>query len=107
MVANGSKYTLLHQKEIQVIRLQNGVPVAYLKDGTSSVLNIPLLTLEELLPDFFFRTNRNTIVNLHEVKGFVAEKSGKLLLKLHSDNGDEVVVSQNRSVEFKEKLVSI
>ncbi|GAB3163163.1 LytTR family DNA-binding domain-containing protein [Telluribacter humicola] len=107
LVANGSRYTLLDRDEMQFIRLQNGVSVAYLKDGTSSVLNTPLNSLDETLPDYFFRVNRTTIVNLREVKGFEAEKSGKLILRLHSDNAEEIIVSQNRSVDFKNRLVTL
>ncbi|WP_247235582.1 LytTR family DNA-binding domain-containing protein [Telluribacter sp. SYSU D00476] len=107
LVGNGSKYTLLDRDEMQFIKLQNGVSVAYLKDGTSSVLNTPLNSLDETLPDYFFRVNRNTIVNLKEVKGFEAEKSGKLILRLHAESAEEIIVSQNRSVDFKNKLVTI
>jgi DNA-binding LytR/AlgR family response regulator len=105
LVANGSKYVLLDRSQIQLIKLQNGVPVAYMKDGGNSIMNTTLNVLSESLPDYFFQINRNTIVNLREVKGFVAEKSGKLILRLDLQHEEDIVVSQNRSVEFKDRLV--
>jgi Response regulator of the LytR/AlgR family len=59
--------------------------------------------IEEKLPEeFFFRANRQQIVNTNFVEGVVPWFNGKLKLTL--TNGEEVEVSRRQSYIFKDKM---
>ena len=57
---------------------------------------------ERLDPELFFRVNRTEIINLSMITNIQQEAKGKLRIQLSS--GEEVEVSERKSVLFKERM---
>ncbi|WP_350287141.1 LytTR family DNA-binding domain-containing protein [uncultured Croceitalea sp.] len=72
-------------------------------DGNKPMLYKSLNQIEEKLPeDFFFRANRQQIINTNFIQNVVPWFNGKL--KLAMNNGDEIEVSRRQSYLFKDKM---
>ena len=72
-------------------------------DGNKPMLYKSLNQIEEKLPeDFFFRANRQQIINTNFIQNVVPWFNGKL--KLTMNNGDEIEVSRRQSYLFKDKM---
>jgi len=50
---------------------------------------------------FFYRANRQNIVHLPFVESYRSDDTGKITLKIHGAKPDEVIVSKEKSAEFK------
>lgn len=72
-------------------------------EGQNPMLYKSLNQIEEKLPQqFFFRVNRQQIVNVNHIKNVVPWFNGKL--KLTMANNDEVEVSRRQSYLFKDRM---
>ncbi|MEM9000381.1 MAG: LytTR family DNA-binding domain-containing protein [Bacteroidota bacterium] len=72
-------------------------------DAHRPMLYKSLNQIEEKLPEaYFFRTNRQQIVNTNFIKKVVPWFNGKL--KLTMENGDEIEVSRRQSYLFKDRM---
>ena len=72
-------------------------------EGESPMLYKSLNQVEEKLPEkYFFRANRQQIINTNFITTVVPWFNGKL--KLTMTNGDEVEVSRRQSYLFKDKM---
>jgi hypothetical protein len=70
------------------------------KEYTSSA---SLDNLEKLLPpETFFRVNRQMLANLHSIKQFRPDATGKLVLEVQPSPPEQVTVSRKKAGEFKE-----
>ncbi|WP_430811036.1 MULTISPECIES: LytR/AlgR family response regulator transcription factor [unclassified Carboxylicivirga] len=71
--------------------------------GQQHVLSQSLDKLEEELdPEMFFRTNRQSIVNVEAVDKFETYFSGKLVVKLVNNLNDKIMISRAKAGAFKE-----
>ncbi len=57
---------------------------------------------EELNPEMFFRSNRQTIVNIEAIEKFESYFSGKLVVKLVNTLNDKIMISRAKASAFKE-----
>ncbi|MBE9601558.1 LytTR family DNA-binding domain-containing protein [Pedobacter sp. MC2016-24] len=76
-----------------------------LNTGVEEVVPYSLDELEdELDPEYFFRANRQFIVNIHSIERILNSFNGKLkiILKKHSEK--EIFISKEKSTKFKEWL---
>lgn len=79
---------------------------ARLHNGKDMLLNLSLDDLEKQLdPTFFFRANRQFIIQVDAVSQLVNYFSRKLKVKLH-DDAFEIIVSREKSMLLKEWLDS-
>jgi DNA-binding LytR/AlgR family response regulator len=74
-------------------------------EGRDYAINYSLDQLEELLdPEAFFRINRQYIVHSEAIADIRIYSGTRLLIKLHSGNSDDLIVSRERVNAFKEWL---
>lgn len=72
-------------------------------EGVEHTINMPLDKLEEEMdPAMFFRSNRQTIVNIDAIDRFETYFNGKLVVKLVNKLNDKIMVSRSKAAPFKE-----
>jgi len=72
-------------------------------DGVQHIINHSLDKLdEELNPEQFFRSNRQSIVNIEAIEKFESYFSGKLVVKLVNGLNDKILISRAKAGVFKE-----
>lgn len=95
-------YKMIPVEEIDYIFLENKIVHFRLLDG--SVLGVPY-TLEELEeqldPYYFFRVNRQYILNIHSIDGIHKHFNEKAKIILKHDREAEVIVSRIKMPQFK------
>jgi DNA-binding LytR/AlgR family response regulator len=75
------------------------------KEGRDYGINYSLEQIEELLdPKKFFRISRKYMVALDSIKDIVSYSNSRLLLRLTSNNSDDLVVSRQRVQPFRQWL---
>jgi DNA-binding LytR/AlgR family response regulator len=73
--------------------------------GRDYAISYSLDQLEELLdPAKFFRISRKYIVAFKSIKDIISYSNSRLLLRLETNNSDDIVISRERVSEFKEWL---
>jgi hypothetical protein len=105
LTVKGNKNLLLDIDDIAYVLLENDISKAYTFQGTSTLIGDPLEAILHQLPPTFYRANRQTIVHLRAIKGFKAERSGKLILDVQPVAPAPITVSQKQSVAFKQWLM--
>lgn len=79
--------------------------VAFKEDGTSYPLAMNMADLEMALdPDKFFRINRQYIANIKGIKKISQFFSSKLIVRLKGCNDDNIVISKEKTAQFKKWL---
>lgn len=72
-------------------------------EGRQHILSQSLDKLEEELdPEMFFRSNRQTIINVEAIERFESYFSGKLVVKLVNNLNDKILISRAKAGPFKE-----
>ncbi len=103
LISKRDSYFKLPVEEIAYFYFESRVTFAVGFDGTQHILNQPLDKLEEELdPEMFFRTNRQSIVNIEAIDHFEAYFSGKLVVKLVNKLNDKIMISRGKAVQFKD-----
>lgn len=75
------------------------------REGRDYAVNYTLEQLEEIMdPARFFRINRKYIIALDAIRDIVSLSGSRLLIKLISNEDDELTVSRNRIQDFKSWL---
>ena len=101
-IKDGEKCWLVKIGEISHFEIVGNYSRVFFGDE-KPMLYKSLNQIEEKLPDdYFFRANRQQIVNTNYISGVVPWFNGKL--KLTMKNGDEVEVSRRQSYLFKDKM---
>jgi two-component system, LytTR family, response regulator LytT len=103
LVQTGNVMLPIAADSIAYFKISNGRHVVITcHDKQQFVLDNTLELLEKRLnPKFFFRINRQYIVNIRSVKGVVAVENGKLNLTLDPVTKEEVIVGRERAMAFK------
>lgn len=85
-------------------REENAV-MAYTKQGDSYRINLTMNELEEQLnPDIFFRLNRQYIAHIDAIQKISFFFSSKLIVRLKGCTDDQIVISKEKSSQFKQWL---
>lgn len=101
-IKDGEKCWLIKVGEISHFEIVGNYTRVFF-NGERPLLYKSLNQIEEKLPEtYFFRANRQQIINTHFVASVVPWFNGKL--KLAMKNGDEVEVSRRQSYLFKDKM---
>lgn len=101
-IKDGDTCWIIKVAEIEYINSAGNYVEIFFRN-TSSILNKSLNQLEEILdPEFFFRTNRQQIINLNYIENVELMFKGKLRVFLK--NGASIDVSERQSIELKRKL---
>ncbi|MBI9061614.1 MAG: response regulator transcription factor [Marinilabiliaceae bacterium] len=103
VISKRESFFKLSVEEIAYFYFDSRVTFAVTYDNKHHVLNQPLDKIElELDPKSFFRTNRQSIVNVEAIDRFETYFSGKLVVKLINDLNDKIIISRAKATLFKE-----
>ena len=102
MVKLGQKIIAVPADKIAYFYSENKLTFIITKDGKKLPLDQPLEELMELLdPRIFFRINRQFIVTFDAIAEIHPYFKGRIKLTLNPKADDEVVISSERTPEFK------
>lgn len=89
--------------DINHIETENKIVYLRLNNGTSEVVNVSMDELEhQLNPDYFFRANRQYIINVEHVLFLGNYFGGKLIVRLKGYPKTEIQVSKEKAQRLKE-----
>ena len=101
-IKDGEKCWLVKVGEISLLEIVGNYTRVFFQDQ-NPMLYKSLNQVEEKLPEnYFFRANRQQIINTNFIQNVVPWFNGKLKLTLH--NGEKVEVSRRQSYLFKDKM---
>ena len=96
-------YKTVRVSDINHIETENKIVYLRLNNGTSEVVNVSMDELEhQLNPDYFFRANRQYIINVEHVLFLGNYFGGKLIVRLKGYPKTEIQVSKEKAQRLKE-----
>ena len=96
-------YKTIYAKDINHIYTENKIVKLYMNDSSSEVVSISMEELEKQLnPNYFFRANRQFIINIKSIKSLSNYFGGKLKIRLTLYPEIEVVISKDKAPALKE-----
>ena len=105
LVSKGDELIMLYTDDISYISKTDNRILAFTQDGTSYSLAMSMADLEMALsPDKFFRIKRQYIANIKGIKKISLFFNSKLIVKLKGCNDDNIVISKEKTVQFKKWL---
>ncbi len=101
-IKDGEKCWLVKISDIYLFEVDGNYTKVFF-NNEKAIINKSLNNIEEKLPlEFFFRANRNQIINIQYVKSIDPWFSGNLLVHLPKET--KVEISRRQASNFKEKL---
>lgn len=105
LVAKGNELIPIRTADIAFVRKEDRGIVTYTKDGNSYKLSMSMNELEEQLsPVTFFRLNRQYIAQIDSIQKISFSLGSKLLVRLMGTDDEDIVVSKEKSTQFKQWL---
>ena len=105
LVSKGDELIVLYADDISYITTTDNRVLAVTEDGTSYPLAMNMADLEMALdPDKFFRINRQYIANIKGIRKISLFFSSKLIVRLKGCNDDNIVISKEKTAQFKKWL---
>ena len=103
LVQAGDGYTVLNVSDISHIATENGITRAFLRNGRSMALNLPLNDIEgQLDPAKFFRSNRQFIIGIDSIERLNFSFNYRLAVRLKDYPNVDIIVSKEKSVQLRE-----
>ncbi|MFP2995665.1 LytTR family DNA-binding domain-containing protein [Spongiivirga sp. MCCC 1A20706] len=105
MVKIGNQFNMFKVDDIAYFKSDDGAICLYTYKGKNYPIEYSLDQLEEILdPIHFFRINRKYVVSVNAVEEIHSYFNSRLLLKLNPRNEDQIIVSRERTSNFKKWL---
>ncbi len=105
LVSKGDELVMLYTDNISFVSKTDSRVLAVTADGTSYPLAMSMADLKQALdPDRFFRINRQYIANIKGIQKISLFFSSKLLVKLKGCDDDNIVISKEKTAQFKKWL---
>ena len=105
LVSKGDELVMLYTDDISYLYKTDNHALAFTEDGSSYSLTMSMADLELALdPDKFFRINRQYIANIKGIKKISLFFSSKLIVKLKGCDDDNIVISKEKTGQFKKWL---
>ena len=102
LVKSGQRFFSIETENIAYFYYHNRVTFLKTWDKKTYYIDYILDELENMLsPKQFFRANRQLLIHIKSVKDIGLDLNGKLKLTLHPPIEEEVLVSRERSLDFK------
>ena len=99
---SGHTHVLLDPDQILLAEKEAALCLVYTTSKNRYIFPHSLdLLSQQLQPNDFFRTNRQTITHRNNCHAFETERSGKLILTLHYPSLKTITISQKKAREFK------
>ena len=103
LISKREAFFKLGVEDIAYFYFEARVTFAVTYEGRQHILSTSLDKLEEELdPEMFFRSNRQTIVNVEAIDKFESYFSGKLVVKLVNNLHDKIMISRAKAGAFKD-----
>jgi two-component system, LytTR family, response regulator LytT len=106
IIHQGDKIIPLEGEKIVLFYIDNGNVFAYTFDNKKSLVNKKLDLLEDQFSPFFFRANRQFLVNRKAIKEASQYFHRKLLLTLVVPFNEEITVGKEKVTEFLDWLAT-
>ena len=105
LVNKGDELIMLYTDDISFISKTDSHVLAFTADGMSYPLAMSMADLELVLaPDKFFRINRQYIANIKGIRKISLFFSSKLIVRLKGCDDDNIVISKEKTAQFKKWL---
>ncbi len=105
LVCKGDELVMLCTDDINYISKEENHTIAFMENGLSYPLLMSMTELEQALdPNKFFRINRQYIVNIKGIKRIGLLFTSRLKVKLKGCEDNEIVISKEKSAQFKKWL---
>lgn len=105
MIKVGQKILAVPVEKIAYFFSQNKLSYIVTKEGKKYPLDDPLETIDPLLdPQHFIRANRQYIISFESIKEIHPYFKGRVKLELIPQNEHEIVISSDRTPDFKRWL---
>lgn len=105
MVKVGNQFHSFNVEDIAYFMADEGVIFLVTSKGQKSPVEYTIDQLEEILdPIHFFRINRKFMVSVNAVKEIHSYFNSRLLLKLSPQQNEQIIVSRERTTNFKRWL---
>ncbi len=102
LVSKRNRFFLLKVEDIAYFALDNKMTFAVTFNNEFFAISKSLEIIEkELDSNNFFRTNRNTIINLEAFDYFENYFNGKLIVKLKNSMSENIIISRAKATSFK------
>lgn len=96
-------YKSVRVSDINHIETENKTVYLRLNNGTSEVVNLSMDELEQQLnPNYFFRANRQYIINIEYILFIGNYFGGKLIVRLKGYSDTKITVSKEKAQRLKE-----
>jgi two-component system, LytTR family, response regulator LytT len=105
LIKFGSKFTIVKTLDIAYIYSENKIVYFYLNSGIKVASDYKLQDLEEMVdPKLFFRVNRQFIIHIDAITSMNTYTKARVNLKLRPEFKEDIIVSTEKTPEFKEWL---
>ncbi|MEM6516352.1 MAG: LytTR family DNA-binding domain-containing protein [Bacteroidota bacterium] len=105
MVKVGNQFKTVKVEDIAYFMAEDGVIFLVAENGHKSPIEYTIDQLEEILnPIQFFRINRKFMVSVNSVEEIHTYFNSRLLLKLNPNHEEQIIVSRERTSNFKRWL---
>jgi two-component system response regulator LytT len=101
----GNQFKSYNIRDISYFMAEDGLIFLVTKDNVKSPIEYSIDQLEDILdPILFFRINRKYMVSVEAVNEIHTYFNSRLLLKLHPPREEKIIVSRERTSNFKNWL---
>ena len=105
IVKAGQHLTYISVSDIQYFYSEDGLAYAQMQNGKRHVIDYTMDALEPILePAYFFRLNRKVICNINSIRKISPYFNSRLILSLQPKPAFDVIVSRDRTNDFKKWL---
>lgn len=102
LISGNEKLTTLQVEDIAYFYSLNKITFAVTKQGKEHIIDFPLDKLgEQLNPDQFFRTNRQTLVNIDSILKIEPYFQNKVLVHTRPEHREKILISKEKWASFK------
>ncbi|MDO4995504.1 MAG: LytTR family DNA-binding domain-containing protein [Bacteroidales bacterium] len=105
LVTRGDELISLRTDTVRYFCIEDNIVTAYTNQGDSYRIPLTMNDLEQQLnPDLFFRLNRQYIAHIDSIRKISFFFSSKLIVRLTGCDDDHIVISKEKSAQFKQWL---
>ena len=105
LVTRGDELIPLRTETVRYFCIEDNIVTAYTNQGDSFRIPLTMNDLEQQLnPDLFFRLNRQYIAHIDSIRKISFFFSSKLIVRLTGCDDDHIVISKEKSAQFKQWL---
>lgn len=105
LISRRDEYSTIDVKNVCFIHSQQNITRIYLTDGSNAVISYTLDQLEkEMNPAFFFRANRQYLIQVNHIKKISNWFNYKLKVEMNGYPQEEILISREKATGFKKWL---